>query len=209
MAASNNNPKSIAFYFIKCVRSFQFVPRLVRADRGSENVVLGGIQRYLRRNCADSFAGQVSFQYGPSTRNQRIEAWWSIFRRNRCNWWINYFKDLCDGSQLDLSLDYHQQCLRFCFIGILSQELVEAKDLWNYHRVRRVRNSESPPGRPDVLFFSPHLTGGRNCSYSTSTTDVELATRFCVEPSALGCSDEFLELATIIMREQNITCLQM
>ena len=33
---------------------------LVRADRGSENSVLGGIQRFFRRNHDDSLAGNVS-----------------------------------------------------------------------------------------------------------------------------------------------------
>jgi len=27
---------------------------------------------------------------------QRIEAWWSVMRRQQCEWWISFFKDLVD-----------------------------------------------------------------------------------------------------------------
>ena len=154
VSSSNNNPRNIAFHFVNCVETFGIVPRLVRSDRGSENISLGGIQRFFRRRFNDSSSKHSSFQFGKSTMNQRIEAWWSIFRRSRCNWWINFFKDLCEEeASLDLSIDSHLQCLRFCFMPILQAEMDETKRLWNTHRIRKVRNSECPAGRPDALFF--------------------------------------------------------
>ena len=48
----NNDPLIIA--------SNRVVPRLARADRGSEDSVLGGIQRFFRRNHGDSLAGNIS-----------------------------------------------------------------------------------------------------------------------------------------------------
>ena len=42
------------------VKENRVVPRLVRADRGSETSVIGGIQRFFRRNHDDSLAGNVS-----------------------------------------------------------------------------------------------------------------------------------------------------
>ena len=76
------------------------VPQILRADRGSENVLIGGLQRFFRREHGDAFSGVRSFRYGSSTANQRIEAWWSILRRSRTNWWINYFKDMIDEAFL-------------------------------------------------------------------------------------------------------------
>ena len=67
---------------------------IVRSDRGSENVVLAGIQQYFRHNDADQFAGRNSFRYGTSTANQRIEAWWSQLRCHRANWWVKFFKHI-------------------------------------------------------------------------------------------------------------------
>lgn len=76
--------------------------------------------------------------------------------------------------------------------------------MWNHHRIRYVRNSECPGGRPDVLFFASQLSGARNCGYSVTQSDLKLAESQCEDPSLLGCSTEFLKLATIIMKEKNI-----
>ena len=132
----------------------------MRGDHGSDNVIVCGIQRFLRRNFTDSAAGERSFHYGPSTRNQRIESWWSQFRKNRSNFWINLFKDMCSQGILHTDKDYHIHCLRFCFMGLLQTELDETAFLWNNHRIRKVKNSECPFGRPSVLYLTSHIYGG-------------------------------------------------
>ena len=177
VASSNNNPKFIASYFLETVENLSLIPRCIRADRGSENTTIAGIQRYFRRNVNDSSCGQRSFLFGPSTSNQRIEAWWSIFKRNRCIWWINFFKDFCNEG-LDVSLNHHLECLRFCFVGLLQTELDETLKLWNNHYIRSVKNSESPAGRPNVLFFTPQLSQGRDCKYPLSSSDLEASREF-------------------------------
>ena len=207
VASSNNDPKIIASYFINCVKELEIIPQLLRADRGSENVIAGGIQRFMRRRFTDSLAGHGSFRYGPSTRNQRIEAWWSQFRKSRGNWWINFFKDLLDSATstgIDVSIGYHLECLRFCFMGLIQQELDQVKTMWNHHRIRNVRNSECPNGRPEVLYHASHLSGGRNCGFSITRSDIILAKSFCMEPSLLGCSEEFMKLANVIMKENGL-----
>ena len=60
VGSTNNDPLIIASYYLQVVKENRVVPRLVRADRGSENSVLGGIQRFFRRNHVDSLAGNVS-----------------------------------------------------------------------------------------------------------------------------------------------------
>ena len=42
----------------------------VRGDCGTENVYIAGIQRFLRRDSQDDFAGFKSFMYGTSVANQ-------------------------------------------------------------------------------------------------------------------------------------------
>ena len=61
VGSTNNNPLIVASYYLKVVKENRVVPRLVRADRGSENSVLGGIQRFFRRNHDDSLAGNVTY----------------------------------------------------------------------------------------------------------------------------------------------------
>ena len=44
--------------------------RIVRADRGTENVKVEVLQKVSRANGRDSFAGDKSFMYRKSTANQ-------------------------------------------------------------------------------------------------------------------------------------------
>ena len=75
IGSRNNNPRVIAFYYLDCVSKLSnVIPMIVRSDRGTENVVLAGIQQYFRHNDTDQFAGRNSFRYGTSTASQRIEA---------------------------------------------------------------------------------------------------------------------------------------
>ena len=46
------------------------MPRVVRADCGTENTNIAFIQPYLRRSHGDCFSGQQSFRYGKSVANQ-------------------------------------------------------------------------------------------------------------------------------------------
>ena len=65
VAETNNNPSVIAQYYVSCVESLHTVPRIVRADRGSENTIIGALQSFFRASDLSS-----CFQYGSSTRNQ-------------------------------------------------------------------------------------------------------------------------------------------
>ena len=79
---------------MECIFQLRLVPRAITSDRGTENTIICSIQRFLRRNTEDLISNETSFVYGSSTRNQRIECWWSILRPSGLNWWINIFKFL-------------------------------------------------------------------------------------------------------------------
>ena len=205
VSKTNNDPKVISSYFVKCIETLNFVPRCIRADRRTENVIVCGAQRFLRRNCNDDFSGKRSFLYGPSTRNQRIESWWSIFRKTRMNWWINFFKDLCDLNLYDPSIEVQVECMRFCFISLLQTELDEMLSLWNSHRIRNVRNAECPPGKPDVLFHTARTQGVPNYSFPFSIEDLNLVKEHTTQPCLFGCSEEYSELFFFLMREHGLS----
>ena len=143
----------------------------------------------LRRDFDDTLSGEASFWYGYSTFNQRIEAWWSQFRREKGTWWINFFKDLIDSGIYDNSITYHVEMVRFCFMSIMQHELNEMRKIWNTHYRREVRNSESPPGWPNVLYFLPEQSGGRNCSFSINMKDAEVCNAFVEQSSITSCAD--------------------
>ena len=75
----------------------------------------------------------------------------------------------------DISLNLHLQCLRFCFFGVLQHELDEIKSLWNSHRIRHIRNSNSPGGCTGVLYFIPQGSGVTDCKFPLDSHDVNVA----------------------------------
>lgn len=80
---TNNDPAVIAHYFINCVQRLGVVPMRLRTDCGTENGTMAAIQCTLRHSHTDYHSGSKSHMYGSSVSNQRIESWWSIFRKAR------------------------------------------------------------------------------------------------------------------------------
>ena len=202
---SNNNPRIVARYFMDCVKQLGGAPRTIRGDRGTENVNIAAMQSFLRRNGTDSMAGQKSFLYGRSVSNQRIEAWWSFLRNNDTDWWINFFKDLRDVGLYCDDNPLHVECLRFCFIPLLQKELNRVAQHWNLHKIRPSLNQESPPGRPDVLYFLPELNGVNSYLKSVDDDDELLvAEELCCENHVMQADETFVELAQMIMNDNNL-----
>ena len=71
VANTNEDPAVIAYYFLKEAEVINGTATKIRADLGSENSYVYGIQTFFRRNDNDEFFGNRSFQYGKSTSNQR------------------------------------------------------------------------------------------------------------------------------------------
>ena len=133
--------------------------------------------------------------FGRSTINQRIEAWWSYLRKNYLQWWMNYFKDLRDRGIFDASNIFHTECLRFCLT------------FWNHHRIRKNKNFESSCETPDYLYYNSGTNNNLSTDYKINVdmTDVTLAKSFTKSPNTFGCSEEFSELAMIIIQRQNLS----
>ena len=206
VGTTNNNPRVIAKYFIDCVRQVQGTASIVRADRGTENVKVAGIQRFLRRNDTDSFSGNSSFMYGKSVSNQRIEAWWSQLRKGCTEWWINYFKDLRDrGLYCDADI-INVECLKFCYMPVIQDELQRVARLWNSHRIRPSTNQDSPPGKPDMLYYlSTTIEDAEECKHAVDTTELDIAEELCCfDISNTESYVQFTHLATMIMNEQGL-----
>lgn len=195
---SNNNPRIIAQYYVDCVQQMGGTSRIIRADCGTENVYVAGLQRFFHND-------NESFLYGTSCSNQRIEAFWGMLRKSCIDWWICYFKDLRESSLFCDSNDIQAECLKFCFMNIIQKELSMFSQQWNLHKIRKSTNAESPDGRPDLLYFLPDATSSRDLLTPVSPDQIEIAReRCCVQPPQFGCSAEFVELALFIMQENNL-----
>ena len=155
VGVTNNNPKVIAKYFLLTALQHHCIPAIVRADRGTENVNVRDIQRYLRRDGDDEFAGEESYMEGRSTANQRIEAWWAILRKQCVNFWMNLFKDMMFNGLLNTADNIHVHALRFCFMRLIAKDIERVAIEWNQHNIQHKRGAEGPYGKPDLLYYAP------------------------------------------------------
>ena len=199
---SNNDPKITVKYFIDCVREVGGVPKFIRSDCGTENIYIAGVQRFLRMDSVDIIAGGQSFLYGKSVSNQRIEAWWSFLRRSYSDWWITFFKDMRDSGIYNDSNPLQAECLKFCFMHLIQDELNNVAKHWNLHRIRPSNNRDSPPGKPDVLYFLPERFDTRDFKTDVDAGDIDIAEENYAEVRpVMGCDDSFAELAQMVMED--------
>ncbi|XP_029991327.1 uncharacterized protein LOC115420206 [Sphaeramia orbicularis] len=168
---SNNNPAVVAHYFVECVRTLEVVPMHMRTDCRTENGTLAAIQCTLRSGHNDYFAGPRSHMFGSSTSNQRIESWWSFFRKGSAQFWIQLFGDMQTQGHFNGSHE-HQCLMRFCFGALIQVELQECRQLWNLHRVCQSRFSRCPGGIPDELYNLPHRYDSRDCGFPINIQDL-------------------------------------
>ena len=78
------------------------------------------------------------------------------------DWWIRFFKDLRDSGLYLEDDDIQVECLKFCFMPVIREELRKFAMQWNLHNIRPSRNEDSPSGLPDLLYFLPDMTGARD-----------------------------------------------
>lgn len=197
-AYTNKDPKIVARYYVEYIKSIRQVPRVVRADCGTENCVIRDLQMAFRYFHGDAMSGRKSFMYGRSTSNQRIERFWGVLNGNFTTFWKNYFKDLRDSGYLHDDDPVHIECVRFCFLSLIQRDLDEITEMWNCHRIRRQTQNESPTGvSPDVLYYQPQTYNGASCGYplpcDLNQLDI-IAQRYTSVCPRLGCKEMFVQL---------------
>lgn len=200
VAESNHDPKLIANYFVKSVTAISAIPNGIRADRGTENVIVAAIQRWLYWSIFGDNEAYNSFQYVRSTSNQRIESWWSFLRRyGGANWWINYFKDLRDSGAFNDEDPIQRACLQFCFMNIIQKELDSIRIRWNSHKIRSTRHQECPPGKPDVLYHLPDIQGVQDYKLRFNNRLLEMIHPLKREKKPFGCERVFADAFRLLM----------
>lgn len=187
VGTTNNNPRVVASYFVNCVQSVGGCPTILQADPGTENIVIGALQCTFRRQAKDAFGAEKSFQIVKSVFNQRIEAWWSLFRRQKAQLWIDLFKqlELFGAFKKDNLLDMY--CLRYCFMPIIQRELDILVELWNNHYISKSRQAVCPGGRPIFMYDIPEANGAMDCLYQVDTEDIDWAFSKCESDTRSGC----------------------
>ncbi|XP_062522376.1 uncharacterized protein LOC134197129 isoform X2 [Corticium candelabrum] len=204
VAVTNNDPRVIAGYYTETVKNVGGCPRVLRADRGTENTNVAFIQPFLRHFDKDALAGEKSFWYGKSTSNQRIESWWGQLRKNCIQWWMNFFKDMRMSADFDDSNQLHTDALRFCFMSVIDKELQSVKAEWNAHFIRPSKYCDAPRGIPNILYYYPELKGAQCYKNNVSPEQLAALQEYIVQPPPAICQ-EFSALATSVMQRDGLT----
>ena len=148
---SNNSSSIIGNIYLDCVKEFQGCLIKLITDLGKENVLAATLQTYFRQDVN-------AHHYVHSTRNQRIESWWSFFTKSKGRWWKHFCLNL-ESRRLDMTSLIDRECLWYSFASIIQSGLNVMKDHWNSYRITSSR-FEAVPGRPDVLYYLPDISGG-------------------------------------------------
>ena len=136
-----------------------------------------------------------TFSITTSPLNQRIEAYWSKLRQDRPGWWKSFFQDMIDLGLYDPTDHVQVECLRYCFMDIVRKELNSIAVEWNQHIISRSVNG-GPSGRPDTMYFLPHLYDAENYLENVDSTEIESIYQD-VTSSPKDFSDEFKEFAEL------------
>ncbi len=132
----------------------------IRSEPGLENGLMATVQCFFRDDGEDDLAGERAHSCGPSTGNQRIECFWSFFRRSRMFWWINFFEDLIDNGSINMSKTINRESLWYCFHRIIQADHDFVTLHLNTHYIRAPRH-ETAPGRPDERLLLPETLMGK------------------------------------------------
>ena len=93
-------------------------------------------------------------------------------------------------------------CARFCFMGILRKELLTVANDWNQHLISKSKN-DGPSGRPDTIFFLPHLFETQNYLQNVDSSEVNEFQPIISELPP-DFSKEFQDFLEIIMSSNNL-----
>ncbi|CAG2197893.1 unnamed protein product [Mytilus edulis] len=198
---TNKNPRYVARYFVEHLKKYKRVPRSVRTDAGTENVLIHRIQMALRYRHRDPSAGVHSVSVGRSTANQRIEMLWSFLMRNFTIFWKNLFNSLVEEGILNNTDPLHLECVRFCFLPIIQLHLNQFEEMWNTHRIRQQGFAEQCYGIPNVMYFQPIIYGKLDQSFALPCGDTvldDIADQYTEQTLHRGVSHEFRQLVSLV-----------
>jgi len=147
VASTNNDPRVVAGYYVESVLRAEGSPRKLITDCGTENHIMATMNCVLH-NSSDGH------RYVTSVRNQRIESWWSYFRKNFGHWWMCFFQDLYESGTYDPDQPFHKHCMQYCLMAILQYHLDCALELWNSHNIRPSK-APCPSGIPNEMYYLP------------------------------------------------------
>ena len=149
--------------------------------------------------------GQKSHIFGTSHGNQRIESWWSQYRRYRSTDVINFFKDLVDNNIYNPADPLHLHAAKYCFGPITQKDLNSVAECWNSDRIQPSSRG-TIPSIPDELYSFPEITGAKNMLQPIDRKVIEEMDRFFDDNISFGIDgmgERFIEYCEYIRQYED------
>ncbi|KAJ8676917.1 hypothetical protein QAD02_012704 [Eretmocerus hayati] len=179
-------------YLLDAITEHGCIPSKARIDRGTENQVIEVIMRVLRQQNDDEEKHNC-FLKGKSTANECIEKYWKQLRNSTLGFYIDLFKTMEIEGILDRSDMSHIEILRYCFGGVIRDDLKRSSIEWNEHRMGKQKGIRAPSGIPNIMYYCPQLSGGVDCRKTVNLRSVEkIRTRLAEKPTLFKKSTEVL-----------------
>jgi hypothetical protein len=102
----------------------------------------------------------------------------------------------------DNTQQHHIDAMRYCFSPVVQKQLSDLVIEWNNHRVWKNMTAEAPGGIPEVLYFSPESSGGKEHKHPV---DTDLLTYTMEYAGNLVVNGDFQEYADALCSDFNIT----
>ncbi|GLA56245.1 hypothetical protein AnigIFM63604_006246 [Aspergillus niger] len=150
---------SVARQYLDTVQERKIMCNKIRSDHGSETSLLAQAHYELRKAYEPRIKATECYIFGPSTANQRIEAWWAQLSKSLLYRYRNYFKDLIELGDFSRDMIPDQIALYAVYMPILRTQVSSYVRTWNQHIIRK--QPERPyviSGRPYMNYFHPEHT---------------------------------------------------
>ena len=136
---------------LTAIKEHGLCPNLLNTDCGSENGGIAAVHCFLTWS-------YLSHRYGASHVNQRIENWWSHFKRSFSAWVKDYIKQLVPDGIFVPGNVVHMECIWFVYADFFQRNLDEFKNEWNIHTLRYTKGCQVF-GITNHLYYLPESKG--------------------------------------------------
>ncbi|KAN0067447.1 hypothetical protein V8E54_014316 [Elaphomyces granulatus] len=196
---------AIQKFFLRCVRQFGF-PKLIRSDKGMETLMMCVCQLLLRREEKPDLPFHKAYIFGPSTKNQRIEAWWNTLADGLTQTWKKFFEAFVHADIFDSEVHYDIIALRFIYFKKVREDIENMVELHNIHPIRRQKSrcEYMQFGPPEENFRWPRDVRRYGTSAAQSQKLEELEEQVRCFDLELFQTQQVEELCTSILEEAGI-----
>lgn len=110
------------------------------------------------------------FWYGPSTKNQRIEAWWGQLAGSTNFFWRHCFSELDRMQIFKEANELDVVTLLAVYMPSVRDTIKEYVLTWNQHDICKMNNRpNSISGKPFLNYYYPNYHGGRTTTGDHTT----------------------------------------